>query len=468
VRRVFLVLAAGSVLFVAGFASAATRDNTPKPPIVEPISATFSRPVTTYDVNVQGGTGKIQYAWANSNDCGTFTANGATAAWSHPDSTDPNAPGHDFQPGPCPNEPVHPAAITVTVTDDHFKCVAGYSSSAPGVAPEGGLCVAQERPGTTTTAATTTTTHTSPPLIAHIVNPVDDPAIAYKKMMAELSAENFQTAKDGGLLSFIPGWSNLSKAGALTTEENTFIDTLIGKLTLGKLGAAGLKKAGALISIFGDVSSITFNVAGGIQGWIAQDPPRYDYGRFTSARDVQASLPPSVTAGVPAAVVSAANALYANGVNLAHVQYALLTSFERAQGAYHAGDGKAESQQATQTAKLATQAVALVKAQPALAAGLAQAMRAAGVHGTISAADVKRGAGFLSASSPGPAALLAGMHLPAKLVALVNGRATSTPAGAVVVPDFIAPANASTLASTAAARLQAFAADLNRIAAKTK
>ena len=470
-RSVLVALVAGVILAAAGAASSAVSDNSPKPPIVDPIEATFVRPVTTYTVSVSGGTGAIHYVWANSNDCGTFTGGDQPqAAWSHPDSNDPNNPGHDFQPGACPNEPVHPAAITVTVTDDHYRCVAGYSSSAAGTAPEGGLCVAQERTKTTTTTATTTTTRTNPgpPAIQHIVNPVDDPALAYKKLMSQLSAENFQIAKDGGLLSYIPGWSNLSKAGGTLTEENTFVEKFIKTVGLGRIGTAGFKKAGALISIFGDVSSITFNIAGGIQGWIGQDPPRFDYTRFATVRHAQLSLPPSLTAGVPAPVVTAANALYANGVNLAHVQMALLTSFERAQGAYRAKNGAAESQQAKLAASLATRAVALVKAQPVLAAALAQAVRVAGVHFTFSASDVKKAASFLTASSPGPQALLAQMHLPAKLVALVRSKATGAPGGPVVVPDFIAPANASALAGAAAARLQAFAADLLRIAKLAK
>ena len=71
--------------------------------------ATFERPITTYTVQATDPDGDaITYTWTASIQCGTFASSGATATWSHPDRSIG---------GNCPDEPVHPGAITVVAAD---------------------------------------------------------------------------------------------------------------------------------------------------------------------------------------------------------------------------------------------------------------------------------------------------------------------------------------------------------------
>jgi uncharacterized alkaline shock family protein YloU len=148
---------------------------------------------------------------------------------------------------------------------------------------------------------------------------------------------------------------------------------------------------------------------------------------------------PSLTASVPPPAATAANALLANAAALQRVSAALLTTFERVQGAYRARNARAESRQAALAATLARRAAGLVAAQPRLAAALAQAARSAGVRFTLAAADANRLATWRTASSPGPQALLSRLHLPAKALAAARAHALGPVGGSVVFPDFVAP-----------------------------
>lgn len=99
---------------------------------ISSITASFSRPVTTYRISVSGFADptRVRFTWTNTNTCGTFTPGTIQADWSHPDP-------------PCPVEEIHPATITVVATDGAFRCTASYpNGSAPGQGPPSGTCVA--------------------------------------------------------------------------------------------------------------------------------------------------------------------------------------------------------------------------------------------------------------------------------------------------------------------------------------
>jgi hypothetical protein len=102
-----------------------------KPPVITQFSASFAAPVTTYQVvatDPDDPVASLTFTWkkVQVKPCGVFTGNRQTATWSHPDAS--------FNPpGDCPDEPVHPATITVSVTDPHgASCTATYTGgSAP-------------------------------------------------------------------------------------------------------------------------------------------------------------------------------------------------------------------------------------------------------------------------------------------------------------------------------------------------
>jgi hypothetical protein len=460
-----LLVIASVLVSIVGPASSGVAASKPPQPDVLPITATFVHPVTTYTVEVSGGTGTIHYAWANSNSCGSFTGgNRPTATWSHPDSNDPNNPGADFAPGSCPNEPVHPGAITVTVTDENYRCVAGYSGSGPGTSPEGGLCVADAR--STTTTSTTTTLRPPPVLIPHIVNYVESPELLYKRVMGECSRENLQIAKNGGLFSYIPYFKDVIKGTAGLKEKDTFVETILEKVGLSKvgLGTAAFKKGFAVISIVGDVSAITFNVGALYQGWQAADPPRSDYQKFATVSSVKISLPASLTAYAPKAVTDAGNALLRNGAQLERVSAALLTTFERVQGAYHAKKARFETRQAALAAKFADRAAVLTAAQPALAVKLVAATRSVGAPFTLPASIATAASAKQTTVAPGVQALLTQLGMTSKAFVLAKTQLLGGVKSSFVFPDFLAPPHAAALAKASAVKLHTFATFLRKIA----
>jgi len=81
-----------------------------RPPKIARFYATFERPTTTYHVEASDPDGDaLTYSWTFNVTCGTTAGgNSTTATWSHPDRSIG---------GNCPDEPVHPGSITVTVTD---------------------------------------------------------------------------------------------------------------------------------------------------------------------------------------------------------------------------------------------------------------------------------------------------------------------------------------------------------------
>ncbi|HVM55698.1 MAG TPA: hypothetical protein VM262_21115 [Acidimicrobiales bacterium] len=83
-----------------------------EPPVVGPITATFSFPVTTYRIAAEDPDGDaLTYTWGHTTaDCGEYRADGPVYQWSHPHP-------------PCPEEPFHPGTVFVTVDDGNGNVV---------------------------------------------------------------------------------------------------------------------------------------------------------------------------------------------------------------------------------------------------------------------------------------------------------------------------------------------------------
>ena len=453
------VLAAVCAVAVGvGIATAATPQAAPK---VEPLHANFvqSAFATFYTIKVEAPPGtSLRYEWslkppAADPACDTFAQvklNPASAVWHHGDQD-----GCDHtKTGPQG----HPGTVTVTITALPFVCTATFLGTETADGPAA-TCVDQ-RP------AAPTHTIVSPKLIPHLVNTSEDPAMVYKRVMGELSKENLQTAKDGGLFSFIPYFKDAVKGTAGLKEKDTFVEVILEKVGLSKLGlgTAAVKKGFAVVSIVGDVSAITFNVAALYQGWQAADPPRSDFQVVATAAQGAVSLPPSLTADAPAPVVSAANALLTNAFRLRNVNAALLTTFERVQGAYKARDAKAEATQAAAGAALAETAADLTAAQPALAAALAAAARAVGGSFTMPGplvAAVSKGRSGIPAELTG---LFGQFKLTPAELGPVQAQVLAPTTGSFVFPDFMATPQAAATAKAAAKGLRGFAAFLRDIA----
>ncbi len=441
-----------------GVASAATPPTAPK---VAPMHANFVQSAFatfyTIEVGVPAGT-SVRYEWSLKppfvdRGCDTFAQvdlNPASAVWHHGDQD-----GCDHtKTGPQG----HPGTVTVTITALPFVCTATFLGTETGDGPAA-TCTDQ-RP------AAPTHTLVSPKLIPHLVNTSEDPAMLYKRVMGELSRENLQTAKDGGLFAFIPYFKDAVKATAGLKEKDTFVEVILGKVGLTKvgLGTAAFKKGFAVVAIVGDVSAITFNVAALYQGWQAADPPRSDFQIVATAAQGAVSLPPSLTADAPAPVVSAANALLTNALRLRNVNAALLTTFERVQGAYKARNARAEATQAAAGAALAQTAAELTAAQPALAAALVAAARAVGGSFTMPAplvAAVSKGRSGISAELTG---LFGQFKLTPAELGPVQAQILAPTTGSFVFPDFMATPQAAATAKAAASGLRGFAAFLRGIA----
>ena len=107
--------------FIGGGAQQANR-----PPEAGAIRATQTGTTTTYTVlNVSDPDGdQLRYLWASTNPCGPPTGHSTpTLVWPHPHP-------------PCPEEPFHPATITVQIDDGRFVITRTYAGgSAPGTGP---------------------------------------------------------------------------------------------------------------------------------------------------------------------------------------------------------------------------------------------------------------------------------------------------------------------------------------------
>ncbi|MGZ4382378.1 MAG: hypothetical protein ACXVZ3_13260 [Gaiellaceae bacterium] len=185
---------------------------------------------------------------------------------------------------------------------------------------------------------------------------------------------------------------------------------------------------------------------------------------LASPQSVRVTLPPSVTAGAPKPVVDAGNALLANGAELTSVSAALLTTFERVQGAYRAKNAKAEAQQAALCAKLADREAALLAAQPALAANLVAASRSVGQPFTVPASLAAKASAGRTTIAPDVRALLLRLKLTPKALAQAQKQLLGPVSGSFVFPDFLASPASAAKSKQGAQRLHAFAAFLRTIA----
>lgn len=102
-----------------------------QPPSISPIGASQTGTTTEYFVEADDPEGAgLMYEWSKSQEagCGTFESEGNRAFWDHPHP-------------PCPAEEVHPATISVSVSDGTWICTAEYpGGSAAGTGPEPGPC----------------------------------------------------------------------------------------------------------------------------------------------------------------------------------------------------------------------------------------------------------------------------------------------------------------------------------------
>ena len=91
-----------------------------QPPFVSPIFAESNGTTTTYFVEAQDPeNGELVFAWSNSNDCGTFSADGGFATWEYPNP-------------PCPEEADHPATVSLEVSDGEWIVRVEYPYGSEG------------------------------------------------------------------------------------------------------------------------------------------------------------------------------------------------------------------------------------------------------------------------------------------------------------------------------------------------
>ncbi|MER3410830.1 MAG: hypothetical protein C4306_12340, partial [Thermoleophilia bacterium] len=264
-----MVLLAGGI--AAGIAIAAGAKDAP--PTLSPISAQFdaNARATSYTVTAASSSGRaLAYDWslkppADDPSCSEFFVTPGQpnrAVWLHGDDNGCHHAGIQ-----------HEGDVTVVVSDGLFSCTATYHGTLSGTGPAPGPCSDLRPPTSTETTTTPMTTGQH-----KVVDPVEDPTLAYKRVMGELSKENLKIAKEGGLFSFIPYFKDAVKGTSGLKEKDTFVEALLDTIGLSKrgLGTAAFKKAFAVISIVGDVSAITFNVGALYEGLQAADPPRPD------------------------------------------------------------------------------------------------------------------------------------------------------------------------------------------------
>ncbi len=210
-----------------------------------------------------------------------------------------------------------------------------------------------------------------------------------------------------------------------------------------------------------DASAGAFATLASLQ---AEDPPRYDFQRFASASASSPRLPASLTRRAPRAVVSAANAVIANASSFRSDAAALLTTFERLQGAFGDGNGEAEAAQAAHGVALADKEAALIAAAQKLDARLISAVRRKLHARHVSAAALRRlSRTRRSGLAPEVASLLRKMGLTAAQVRS-DAKRVGRPRGSLTVPEFAVQKHLYKVDVAAAAKTRAFAAFLHEIA----
>ena len=125
-----------------------------RPPEAGAIQATQVGTTTSYTVqNVRDPDGDtLRYLWTTTNQCGPPVGHSTpTLSWPHPHP-------------PCPEEPVHPATITVTIDDGRFSIRREYlrgSAAGLGTVPAAGVGISTIAPSPTAAIPTTTSRPTT-------------------------------------------------------------------------------------------------------------------------------------------------------------------------------------------------------------------------------------------------------------------------------------------------------------------
>jgi uncharacterized delta-60 repeat protein len=214
--------------------------------------------------------------------------------------------------------------------------------------------------------------------------------IIHKQVCHDEAAWALHHAQNGGLVSVIgdelPSFPDVPVGNADPNVRKEIGDVAkdIAKETSSTV-KDGLDIVGKVVKIVGKATSVVFYVDYYRAEACAQDPPDPN---FTTSATVQA--PPSgpfLSGPRPLRkLVAGANALIANAARFGSLEPAMLIDYERTQGAAIAGDATAEHARASDTAALAQQLAALVRARGALRAQLVIALRALRIRLTIDAA----------------------------------------------------------------------------------
>jgi hypothetical protein len=256
----------------------------------------------------------------------------SSARWRHADSDGCKHVGLD-----------HAGRITVTVnTGTGFECTATITGTTTHEGPEANLCFKLP-------------TATPPP-----------PTSTSAPSLRDLEKKSWRDAATAATAAGV-GFSGLAVGCALVPSPDP--------VTKG-------------IALFGVVVAIGYYAYGQYAYRKAQDPPDRNYKQL--AKVVVPTLPKvRAGGGVTAAEAAAANALAASIARIAGYDAALVTSFERAQGAYAARDGTWDHRQSLAAARYARAEAKLLDARPALERALRKAIESAGAP-ALTLTDARR------------------------------------------------------------------------------